>query len=86
MLHSNLGCCIGTIEGARAVQSGLKDLFPKDWSAKQIETAIRQAYRNASKAGASQGDRVLLSGKGSGLKIEMWVNTVTKVIESAWPK
>jgi RHS repeat-associated protein len=72
--------------GTRAVQSGLKDLFPKDWSAKQIENAIREAYRHASKAGASQGDRVLLKGKGSGLNIKMWVNTVTKVIESAWPK
>jgi hypothetical protein len=72
--------------GARAVQSGLKDLFPKDWSAKQIENAIREAYRYASKAGASQGDRVLLKGKGAGLDIKMWVNTATKVIESAWPK
>jgi RHS repeat-associated protein len=72
--------------GTRAIQSGLKDLFPRNMSEKQIENAIRQAYRGASKAGASQGERVLLQGKSSGLTIKMWVNIAQKVIESAWPK
>jgi hypothetical protein len=44
------------------------------------------AYRSASKAGASQGERVFLQGKGSGLTIQMWVNKVQRIIEAAWPK
>jgi RHS repeat-associated protein len=75
-----------TAEGERALQSGTKDLFPSGMSSKQIERAIRQAYRYSSKAGASQGDRVLLQGRAAGLTIRMWLNTATKTIETAWPK
>lgn len=32
------------------------------------------------------GDRVFMRGRWGNSYIEMWVNTVTKVLESAWPK
>jgi hypothetical protein len=75
-----------TEQGERALQSGLKDLFPKDWSAKQIESAVRQAYRYSSKAGAVEGGRVLLEGTARGRKIQMYVNIAERIIETAWPK
>ena len=75
-----------TAEGNRAIQSGQKDLFPSGWTREQREAAIREAYRNSSRAGASQGERVFLEGQGGGLTIQMWVNKATNTIESAWPK
>lgn len=74
-----------TATGSRAVQSGQKDLFPKDWSEKKIEGSIRQAYRYGQKK-LTQGDRIFVEGTGGGRKIQMWVNKATKTVESAWPK
>ncbi|MDO4431617.1 MAG: RHS repeat-associated core domain-containing protein [Lonepinella koalarum] len=51
-----------TCTGCVARQSGIKDLFPKDWDAKQIEKAVREAYSNI-KIIKTQGDRVLGQGK-----------------------
>jgi hypothetical protein len=67
-------------------QSGINSLFPKDWSAEQIQKAIRQAYRYSSKAGGIEGGRVLLEGKSGGMTIRMYLNLAGKIIESAWPK
>jgi hypothetical protein len=76
-----------TAGGNRAIQSGKKDLFPADWSEDKIERAIREAYRNGQKmSGIQEGGRVFVVGQAEGRTIEMWVNTETKVIESAWPK
>jgi hypothetical protein len=74
-----------TATGSRALQSGKKDLFPSNWSSSKIEKAIRQAYRYGERMG-SQGERVFVQGQGGGLRIQMWVNTATKTIETAWPK
>ncbi|MRX73039.1 hypothetical protein GJU40_12900, partial [Bacillus lacus] len=71
--------------GGRAAQSGMKDLFPSNMSQKQIENAIRNAYQHGKKV-KTQGDRVKVQGKSGGITIEMWVNTKTKVIETAYPK
>lgn len=53
-------------------------------SEKQIEKAVRQAYRYGKQVG-SQGDRVRVVGEYDGLRIEMWVNKKTKTIETAYP-
>jgi hypothetical protein len=74
-----------TAEGARAGQSGIKSLFPQGWSAKQIESAVREAYKHGSKAGKIVRGVVPVVGEGSGLKIKMYVNITTKVITTAWP-
>ncbi len=46
----------------------------------QVENLVREAYRNSKKI-KTQGERVLLRGN----NIEMWVNTKTKTIETAYP-
>jgi len=74
-----------TAGGIRAIQSGEKDLFPDWMTPSQIEDAIRQAYRYGQKV-ASQGDRVLVSGPFGQGTIQMWVNTATRTIETAYPK
>jgi len=66
------------------VEENLKDLFPESMSRTQVERAVRQAYRFGKKVG-SQGDRALVRGQHDGLTIEMWVNRVTKTIETAYP-
>lgn len=71
--------------GHRAKQSGKKDLFPRNMSQKQIENAIREAYKSGKRL-KTQGDRVKIEGNGGGMKIEMWVNIKTKTIETAYPK
>ncbi|MDQ2088184.1 hypothetical protein RBH29_17310 [Herbivorax sp. ANBcel31] len=64
-----------------------KDRFPWWMSAPAIERAVRESYRYCELI-KRQGGRVFVRGpwfEGKGY-IEMWVNTVKKVIESAWPK
>jgi hypothetical protein len=73
----------GHTEGGLRV-SDKKDLFPKNMTDKQIEKAVREAYRKGEKV-YTQGDRVFMRGESGSLKIEMWVNKTTKTIESAWP-
>jgi RHS repeat-associated protein len=65
--------------------SKLKDLFPSHMNEAQVEKAIREAYRNAERV-QTQGPRVLVRGTHEGLNVEMWVNTETKVIETAYPR
>lgn len=73
----------GHMRGGSRV-SPLKTLFPEHMGLKQVERAVREAYRFGEKIG-SQGERVLLRGRSAGLTIEMWVNRATKTIESAYP-
>ena len=61
-----------------------RDLFPPGMGATQIERAIYQAYRVAKRM-SSQGDRILIRGVADNLTIEMWLNTATKTIETAYP-
>jgi hypothetical protein len=74
--------------GSRLAQSraagGSKDVFPSNMNRSQVESAIRDAYQNSSKL-QTQGERILVQGQSGKLTIQMWVNTTTKVIESAWP-
>ncbi len=74
-----------TANGKTYKQSGIKTKFPDEMSRDQIESTVRQAYRNSTMAGPSQGDRVKLRGKANGLTIEMWVNKKTRQIETAYP-
>lgn len=49
-----------------------------------VKQVVRDAYQSAKKI-ATQGDRILLRGTSSGWTVEMWVNTKTKVLETAYP-
>lgn len=73
-----------TSGGSRANQSGGKTIFPSYMSESQIEKTVREAYRNGSKI-QTQGDRVLVRGEANGVTVEMWVNTSTNTIETAYP-
>ena len=73
-----------TKSGNVAVQSGKKSLFPSYMSKKEIERTIKNAYKNGKRI-KTQGHKVKVHGKSGKLKIEMWVNTKTKTIESAYP-
>ena len=86
-----------TKAGNRAVQnagsgtSRLKDLFPDDWSDAQIESRIREAFKNANERLKVQRNplgevRHRIRGDAGGYRIEMWYNATTKTIETAYPK
>ncbi|MBO0950618.1 DUF6443 domain-containing protein [Fibrella forsythiae] len=73
--------------GLIAKQRASTSLFPEYMTQKQIESAVRSAYKNVSGKISTQDDRVLLQGiSDQGLLIEMWLNKATRVIESAYPK
>jgi hypothetical protein len=80
-----------TYTGAGYQQSGVKSAFPVVMSPAGIETAIRQAYRDATQLGSNQksqkdgSNRILLEGKSADLPIQMWFNVTTKTIETAYP-
>lgn len=63
----------------------MKDLFPNNMSQKQIKKAITNAYKHGKKV-KTQGNRVKIRGKSSGMTIEMLVNIRTKEIETAYQK
>ncbi|MFF2065091.1 hypothetical protein ACFVWZ_25370 [Streptomyces sp. NPDC058200] len=52
---------------------------------KQIESAVRQSYRNAGSPIKTQGDRYLMRGTGKDMTIEFWYNKSTQIIETAYP-
>lgn len=68
--------------GARV--SSKKTLFPESMTAVQVERAVRQAYRYGQRI-SSQGDRVLVRGEYDGIRIDLWINTTTRTIETAYP-
>jgi len=72
--------------GSRLMPGSRKDLFPNHMNAQQVERAIRDAYRHAERV-RTQGERVLIRGTSpkTGLRIEMWVNTQTNTIDTAYP-
>jgi RHS repeat-associated protein len=74
----------GHMKGGSRV-SDLKNLFPEYMDTEQVEKAVREAYKNGAKVG-SQNERALIQGTSNDLTIEMWVNTKTKTIETAYPK
>jgi len=61
-----------------------KDLFPEGLTPTQVLRLVKEAYRYARRVG-SQGARVLVRGEADGMTIEMWVNTETRTIETAYP-
>jgi RHS repeat-associated protein len=73
----------GHMKGGSRV-SPRKDLFPDTMSKSQVEKSVRQAYKHGKKV-ETQGDRVRVIGQDGGRKIEMWVNTKTKQIETGYP-
>jgi hypothetical protein len=72
------------VGGATLEARTLGTFFPSTMNEASVLRAIREAYEGSTKTYV-QGDRILLMGQGAGLKIEMWFNTVTKTIESAYP-
>jgi RHS repeat-associated protein len=76
----------GHMEGGLRV-SVSKDVFPSYMSRGDVESAVRNSYRYSARI-RGQGDTVLVVGPGplgSSYRIEMWVNTKTRIIESAYP-
>lgn len=71
------------LEGAGPLTKG-RTVFPKWLGAKGVLRAIEEAYGNAQKVGI-QGPRFKLNGQGGGFNIEMWLNTETNIIETAYP-
>jgi Pretoxin HINT domain/Bacterial EndoU nuclease len=69
----------GHMKGGSRV-SPSKDLFPENMTKSQVEKTVREAYRNGQRV-ETQGDRVRVQGN----NIEMWVNTRTNTIETAYP-
>jgi YD repeat-containing protein len=61
-----------------------KTLFSVNWSRRTVESAVREAYRNA-KVVRAQGDRVLMEGTSRGETVQMWYNRATETIETAYP-
>ena len=74
--------------GLRLAQSlangGAKSVFPSGMSETEVDRVIRWAYRYGEKI-STQGERVVVRGESNGLKIEMYVNKTTKIIETAYP-
>ncbi|HUU84928.1 MAG TPA: RHS repeat-associated core domain-containing protein [Phycisphaerae bacterium] len=70
--------------GSRRGPNSQKGLFPEYMTEQQVEQAVRTAYKNCSKT-RTQGERVKLVGEADGLVIEMWLNTSTNTIETAYP-
>ncbi|GIN86917.1 hypothetical protein J6TS2_33030 [Heyndrickxia sporothermodurans] len=62
-----------------------KKEFTQNSSMKTEIDENRNAYKHGKKI-KKQGNRVKVQGESGRLKIEMWVNTKTKVIETAYPK
>lgn len=79
--------------GQRLVSSmkagGAKDVFPEWMTDKQIIGAIKEAYGNAKKLKTQvdgNGDTIVkLLGQSNGIKIEMYVNTTQKMVQTAYP-
>ena len=69
---------------ASGAMSAGRTLFPDYMSQRGIERAVRGAYQYGKRI-ETQGDRVLVRGQAEGLTIDMWVNTVTEMIETAYP-
>jgi hypothetical protein len=64
--------------------SPLKTLFPEAMTPSQVEGAVRQAYGTCKRL-RTQGSRVLAQGTSEGgLNVQMWINTETKTIETAY--
>jgi RHS repeat-associated protein len=55
-----------------------------DLTERQVEALIREAYKNAKKL-QTQGERILVEGCANGWRIQMWINTATNTIETAYP-
>ncbi len=72
--------------GSRVMRNSRKDLFYDGMTEKQIEKAIRNAYRYGRRIGSQPPHRVKVSGPFGNKRIEMWVNTKAKEIETAYPK
>ena len=73
------------VGGSRLLPGHAKTLFPEGLTAAQVRRLIKDAYRTAKRIGTQGTDRVLVQGQAGGMTIEMWVNTATKTIETAYP-
>lgn len=78
-----------TVGGKTSQISGKKDNFPDNWTDRQIENSIKEAYNGAKlyKTVEQNGEiKQILHGYSKGIKIEMWLNKSTNKIETAYPK
>ncbi|MDX8346148.1 EndoU domain-containing protein [Rossellomorea sp. YZS02] len=67
------------------VYSKGRDLFPKNMTKSQVQSTVKDAYKNRYKKLQTQGKNVKVRGKSHNMTIDMWVNTSTKEIETAYP-
>jgi hypothetical protein len=74
----------GHWEGTPANTRGKNTVF---WGLNktQIQSVVRDAYKNVYKKVKTQGDRILVRGKSGKWDIEMWVNKQSKQVETAYP-
>jgi hypothetical protein len=73
----------GHMKGGSRLSPG-KSLFPEGWSHRQVERAIMNAYKTAKRT-QTQESRLLVRGTSNGVTIDIWINVVTKTIETAYP-
>lgn len=72
------------VGGARAAGTK-KTLFPDGWTQADVKRAVRDAYDHC-ELKRTQGPRKLLVGRTcDGHEIEMWINTKSRAIETAYP-
>jgi hypothetical protein len=72
----------GHMRGGSRV-SQLKNLFPEHMGLKQVERAVREAYRLARRLAARENGPS--TGPECRAAIEMWVNRATNTIGTAYP-
>ena len=69
---------------------GNKTKFPENWSQKDIDKAVREAYSNSREISSPQynpeGKIRFLEGESGGVTIQMYYNANTQTIESAFPR
>jgi len=71
-----------TVGGSEATPD--KSLFPAHMDERQIEVTIRQAYAEG-EFSWPDGVHLWVTRKEAGLDMEMWVNTASKTVETAYP-
>jgi RHS repeat-associated protein len=72
--------------GATAIRQLEKTRFPINMSERAIKSAIKEAWGNAQKVGFDDQSGIKLIGTGGGMQIEMWFNTATNTITTAYQK
>ena len=74
------------VGGSRLHKGSTKDIFPSHMTERQVESAIREACKNAKKLKTQGDSKFLVEGHTAKLRIQMWINAATMQIETAYPQ